>query len=334
MVANLQSKNPEIGTVSFQCTVCGKCCNSPPLLSVPELFHHENRFVGSLGLRRVRRHKIGELLPAADSRYALTPDDEKLLNDLAAMQLYKTDKFKHLGEYDFSIMTQALDYEAENKCPALGADQHCTIQHDRKPTVCSLVPFDSLYPDSLQNIVLLNRNFAENCIFKGEKADYPIIIKDRQVVSRPYQSALELRRKDLQSEKRYWGNAVFAMLEMQVFSQSAEIAKIPQDNGLLLLPLVPVLMVLAEISEKCQARCLQYIDSQIKLIDLKIAQAIARKTVADKPITQQFRFIKSKYQLLRPQLTDAPKKPQFLSADRHTADIVQAVEDYLELKTD
>jgi Fe-S-cluster containining protein len=298
-------------------------------MSVPELFHHENRFVGSLGLRRVHRHKIGERLPAAESHYALTTDDMNLLNDLAAMQLYKTNMFKNQGEYDFSLMTQALDYESQNKCPALGEDLHCTIQHDRKPSVCTLAPFDSLYPDSLQNIVLLNRNFGENCIIKGEQTDFPIVIKDRQVVNRPYQSALEQRRFDLQLEKKYWGQTVFAMLETQVLSQPAEMAKIPLDKGWLLLPMVPVLMVLATISDHCRARCLQYIDSQIKLIDLKIAQALARKTAEDKPITQQFRFIKNTYHLLRPQLTSAQNLQQISGVDGLTDNLVHAIEDYI-----
>ena len=36
----------------FGCSACGKCCNSAPRLLVPELFHHQARFVGCLGLQR------------------------------------------------------------------------------------------------------------------------------------------------------------------------------------------------------------------------------------------------------------------------------------------
>lgn len=37
---------------SFQCSACGRCCNSAPALSVDELFHHSARFVGCLAVRR------------------------------------------------------------------------------------------------------------------------------------------------------------------------------------------------------------------------------------------------------------------------------------------
>jgi hypothetical protein len=66
---------------SFRCSACGKCCNSPPEMSVPELFHHQHRFVGCLAVRRLPRVSPGDRLAgegaatAADARaYALLAD--------------------------------------------------------------------------------------------------------------------------------------------------------------------------------------------------------------------------------------------------------------------
>ena len=38
--------------MSFRCTACGRCCNSPPALTLAELFAHEGRFVGCLAVSR------------------------------------------------------------------------------------------------------------------------------------------------------------------------------------------------------------------------------------------------------------------------------------------
>lgn len=265
-----QRDNASIDAVSFNCSVCGKCCNTAPLMSLPELFYHENLFVGSLGIRRLKRHKTGEVFITANAAHPVSLADAQLLADLAESQLFNLGAEENRCGYDFSIMTQAMDYESLNQCPALGTDHHCAIHNDRKPAVCSMVPFDSLYPDSLQNIVLLSRQFGENCIVAGHHDGYQVVVKDRQVESGQYYNALRKRRDDLRLEKQWWGNAVFALLKNERFVNPIEIAKIPMDNGLLLLSIIPVLMVLAGVSDKCRARCLQYIDSQINLIDSKI----------------------------------------------------------------
>lgn len=38
--------------IGFSCSACGRCCNSPPLLSLAELLRFEGVFVGALTLRR------------------------------------------------------------------------------------------------------------------------------------------------------------------------------------------------------------------------------------------------------------------------------------------
>jgi len=39
---------------SHRCTACGKCCNSAPRMTLPELFHHQHRFIGALAIGRTR----------------------------------------------------------------------------------------------------------------------------------------------------------------------------------------------------------------------------------------------------------------------------------------
>ncbi|HEV3429634.1 MAG TPA: flagellin N-methylase, partial [Paraburkholderia sp.] len=52
------------GSWSLACNACGKCCNSPPALSLREWFAHRAVFVGSLAIERVARRRVGERLVA------------------------------------------------------------------------------------------------------------------------------------------------------------------------------------------------------------------------------------------------------------------------------
>lgn len=149
-----------IGTVSFNCNSCGKCCNSAPLMSIPELFYHENLFVGCLAVLRVTRQKEGGTLISAGINYSVSAND--------ALQI--------------------------QKMAALGEAGQCGIHFDQKSSVCSMVPFDSLYPNSLQNIVLMSRQFEENCIVAGERDGYQVVINNKEVVSSHYSNILKQRR--------------------------------------------------------------------------------------------------------------------------------------------
>ena len=319
----------DIATVSFKCTVCGKCCNTAPLMSVPELFRHENLFVGCLAIRRISRRKTGEILAIQAAQHTVSAADVQLLTEMAADQLFNPGTLNSGGDYDFSIMTQAMDYESLQKCPALGADYHCAIQNAGKPAVCTMVPFDSLYPDSLQNIVLMSRDFAESCIVQGLRDDYPVVVRDGQVADRQYRQALKHRRDDLGMEKLCWGDAVFEMLRNEGFCHPAAAVKIPLDHGLVSLSIIPVLLAIAGLSEKCAARCLQYADSQIKLIDSKINQAISRKSAADKQTTQEFRVFRETYLKFRPQLLAAQTAAKSFPAETGSQSRVEAMEMYL-----
>ena len=101
-----------------------------------------------------------------------------------------------------------------------------------------------------------------------------------------------------------WGNAFFQSLREELIYNPAQTAKIPEESGALLLSIIPVLQVLATISLRTRARCLRYINHQICLIDDKIAQAVSRKSAADKQTTREFRSFKEHYLTFKTQLLD------------------------------
>ncbi|MCD2450482.1 YkgJ family cysteine cluster protein [Methylicorpusculum oleiharenae] len=315
-------------TVSFQCNACGKCCNSAPLLSLKELFHHQHLFVGSLALRKIKCNNAGDNLYAAEAVHVLSEQDAQLLESLAEAQFFK---IPSADNYYLSIMTQAIDYETLKRCPALTEDNRCSIHDNRKPTVCSMVPFDSTYPDSLQNIVLLSRQYDADCIVGGTREGFDIVIKDRTIVNDRYRKALEQRRDDLSTEKQIWGQTVFELLKPELFGNPITSVRIPGDEGLLSLSIVPVLMVLAGLSEKCKARCINYVDSQIALLEKMIAQALIRKSTEDKPTTREFRSFLTHYLKLKSQLGEEKQSFYNLPANEETRDLANRAENYLEL---
>ena len=206
------------------------------------------------------------------------------------------------GARDISVHTQAFDYASLNRCPALGEDLRCSI-HDRgKPAVCAVVPFDADVPDGLQHAVLLSRNRSENyiganCIVAGESTDHDVVVRDGRLVDSGYIDALARRREVVSLDRHHWGDVLLGLLRRELSASHA----IPAA-GYLTLPLVPVLQIVAGISERCRVRCLAYVDSQIALIDRMLAAALQRKNSLDRDTTRELRSFNSAYARLRKQL--------------------------------
>jgi hypothetical protein len=245
---------------SLRCTACGRCCNSGPELSVPELFRHQQRFIGRLAVRRVRRVESGAAARAA---------------------------------FDVLLVTHAWHDERLGRCPALADDGRCTLHAENKPLVCALAPLDALVPDAFQHRVLAQRAreaayFGADCIVAGAPAlaahaarsgtsntttipavehepDGSIpLVRRLHVVEPAARRSLAARREALVLEKRFWGAAVFGLLESELFLNPAALAKIPPD-GFASLSIAPVIMVVAEASARCRARCIEYLDAQLVL---------------------------------------------------------------------
>ena len=233
------------GAWSFRCSACGKCCNSAPAMSVPELLHHQARFVGCLAIRRMQRLEGRDRLA------------EAVLHPLPG------------GAGDVLLATHA--FGPSGPCPALGSDLRCTIHDDRKPAACAVVPLDALVPDELQPRVLAERRaeasyMGADCIVPGERPGAAIVTRGLAVVDAPSAAALARRRADLAEEKRRWGSSVFALLQAELFATPAALARVPAD-GFLLVAIAPVLVVLAAVSDRCRRRCVEYLDAQGALID-------------------------------------------------------------------
>lgn len=201
---------------SHHCSACGKCCNSPPELSLPELFHHQRVFFGTL---------------------AVWQAPERL-----------------------EVTVQGVDLGLG--CPALDSAGRCALHFDRKPTGCSVVPFDARRPDSEQHLILAQRSadahrFGSDCLVPGEREGFALVTRHLTVVDSEAHKALQRRRAELADERRFWSNAVAAQLSAAGLSAPS--------TGFISLSLAPALLHIAGASPRVRERCVQFLEAQLAL---------------------------------------------------------------------
>ncbi|WP_427306857.1 YkgJ family cysteine cluster protein [Cupriavidus sp. H39] len=265
--------------VSFHCSACGKCCNSPPQLTLAELFRHQDRFVGALGMRRMQ--------PAGNAHAA----------DAAAL----ASRLGHAlpgGDY-LMLAVQGLDYPSLNRCPALGDDNGCTI-HTSRPSTCALVPLDAWTPDALQSVLLEKRRaghgyIGADCIAAGPREGYRELVRGGRVTDPAYADALNRRRGNEAQEKAVWGTQLFRWLLPELLAAPGGIAAVPTADTRT-LSLVPALALLAGASPRSRERCLDFAEAQLTLIRHNLAGALARRQAADRPVTAELRAMEAALQ--------------------------------------
>jgi hypothetical protein len=293
---------------------------------VPELFHHQDRFVGCLSIRRIRRIFVGQALPldepAPEAR--ASEEDARASRELAATLFVKGP----LGaDYDLFLFTQAFSFTSLDRCPALDPSGLCQIHTDRKPAVCSVVPFEAIWPDRLQHVVLSARHgealyMGADCI-STTRSTLPLVVQRHEVIDSGALAALNQRRGDLALERRYWGERVARLLGPQLFDHPDRLRAIPED-GALTLSLVPVLAALAESSALVHARVDRYVTAQIRLMEDMLCAALERKNRADRPETKNLRAFLAANQAFEKQLARGP-----LAQSRVPLELGHAIESWL-----
>lgn len=116
--------NKSIGQgFEFNCSACGKCCNSGPQMTFSEAFELRDVFIQRLFIT-VKKYNYGESLEHVKYAHALgIPVRNELLN--------------YCHKICF-LSPGVISYES--KCPALNTDNLCSI-YDRRPSICRSVPF-------------------------------------------------------------------------------------------------------------------------------------------------------------------------------------------------
>lgn len=310
-----------VNAFSFSCSACGKCCNSAPAMSLPELLRHRDLFIGCIAIGRVPRKRAGEKLRTGNAEAILGEVEVAAFENIA-------DTLLHRAGETFSLTTQGYDYPSLARCPALEDDGRCQIHFNGKPAMCEVVPLDPLVPDALQHLVLAQRKqsaayLGADCIRESTPDDGSLFVGDGRVHDTGAREALARRRNTLEIERDVWGRAVFQSLRKELFDSPAALARIP-SGGFITISIVPALLAVAGFSSHCRQLCLDYIDSQLVLIEQSIARALLRRRLDDRPVTQELRGFAAAYQRAqailaapRPDRKDADRELAVLRAERH-----------------
>lgn len=265
----------------MHCTACGACCNTAPLLSLPELFHHQHRFIGTLGIRRIKQICLGDRLGRDSDGYWAGAEDCAGYEQISRDCLYRI-RAGQAENHDILLALQGFEDPDLSRCPILDQDGRCAVHDDRKPAACAVVPLDAFMPDRLQHLVLSERcrdseDLGARCIKRKANTETGLMVQGPVVMDGKASNELSIRRCDMAADKRYWGEAVFKLLENELFLDSSGLLQIP-TQGFLTLSMAPVLMVLAKVSEACWDRCLAYLDAQLVLCESTMRATMKRKT--------------------------------------------------------
>jgi Fe-S-cluster containining protein len=299
-----------VSSYAFGCTACGKCCNSPPAMALPELFRHRDLFVGCLAISRTPRRRSGERLRVGREEHVLSATEAAACDTLGEALLHATDDRR--GPF-FNLVTQGYDYPSLARCPALRDDGLCAIHASGKPLQCAVVPLDPLLPDSLQHLALAGRRIGAayigaDCIQAGTPDGMAVLVGDGVIHDAAARDVIARRRWMLAQEHALWGRAVFASLRKELFDAPDVLARIPAD-GFLSISIAPALLAVAGVSARCRQLSLAYIDSQLALIEKKIAQALLRRRLDDRPHTRELRGFFDAYLRAR-EVLQAQPQPQ------------------------
>ena len=170
---------------SHRCSACGKCCNSPPQLSVPELFHHQRTFIGCLSVRRVgRRDYGGDDLYAGDARPRRRAGESLPGSPMTTVARSTTTASR------FRVSRRAARCARGRPFAARGARRARGVE--------------AAY-------------LGADCIARGSREGYAPFVQRLRVVDEGALAALTDRRRALAIEKRFWGQCGFSRAQARAF---------------------------------------------------------------------------------------------------------------------
>ena len=233
----------------FGCSACGKCCNSAPRLLLPELFHHQKRFVGCLGIRR---------------------------------QAFDVELFTHAFAFASACACPALG--SDGRC-AIHHDKKplvCGIV-----PLDATLPDDQQHA-VLAGRQAEARFWGADCIRPQPAVGFRELTRHLRVVDPEAHVLLTEQRRQLAAEQIYWGRDVTRLFGPELLSHPERVKALP-EAGALTVSLAPVLSLVADTSNRCRDRVADYVRAQNDLMRELIRDALARRRADDRAETALLR---------------------------------------------
>jgi hypothetical protein len=307
---------------ALACTACGKCCNSPPTMSLAELLRYRERFIGCLAIGRQPVRREGGRMRAGTFECTLDAADAQACDSLSQTLFHRSAAF---GNDWIALTLQGYEYSSLARCPALADDGRCTLHEAGKPAMCEAVPLDPLLPDRLQTLVLEGRResaqwLGADCIRTTATANAVPLVREGSVAQ---PETLARFRGALAFERGIWRDAVFASLHEAAADLRASLARLG-PGGHLTVSIAPVLIATARVSARCRELCVAYIDSQIALIERSVEAALARRRLDDREVTRELRGFAQAYARVRGMLASTGWQADSARPDTPNASQIEA----------
>lgn len=288
-------------TNHFSCTACGRCCQTPPEMTLREALGLGDVFVPAL-LFKVS-HIPQDDNEAGFQRLSVERDFSDLSPRQYAAAARKSVTLEagipiagpHGYQTFLTVTAHAWTYPTP-MCPAL-SENRCTI-HARRPFTCKTVPIRYDVPD-----ILVGRAFRALMKRTKEGADpylcdtsdtAPVLLEDDRVVDPAY---LEDRARGAEatlSEKPF----VKALLESPFLPPMSVLVEELARVNMMSAPFSPVVRLAGQAGFVSKEELRRFCEQQVLLLDREINEALRRGKKDDRPTTTRFRTARDDYKTL------------------------------------
>ncbi|MBY3432803.1 hypothetical protein HFN89_01260 [Rhizobium laguerreae] len=219
------------GDVHFKCVGCGKCCDSPPQLSIREMYALVDDFVleASLLTKPIRlpgavRAKVGNL----HARVGQMGIDRAVA--LGGLKTVATTGSFAGSEVVTTLSAIVRGYPHKARCPALQADNSCGV-YARRPSTCRYLPAQHLFARDEQGLAIgiFNSQHKQHCDWSPSA---PTVLRDGVLVDEEMVEAFSMAEADERADGELlgllldrddlMGNDEFELLIADLIEQSIE----------------------------------------------------------------------------------------------------------------
>lgn len=287
----------------FRCVGCGKCCDSPPQLSIREMFSLIDEFVVEASLL-CRPTSIPSSMRAKTAGFHA---DLAVMTSARAMELggvvigSSGTGFKSDMQLVLTLSANVVRHSHVARCPALLGDNRCGI-YEKRPSVCRYVPGQHLLHADQQHkaLAVFKSMHTNDCDWSD---DAPVLVSGGRIVQPAMLEGFaqaeadetadgELLRRLLTEDPMAWGEGwETSMSEMLDEAKQSVEAVVPVAIFTLFLtslrrsgklPKEYEIPSAAEVATRQNAVCARLIDENIKA-----------KHSSSKPHTERLRVIQN-----------------------------------------
>lgn len=267
--------------IRFGCTGCGKCCNTPPMMTLREMLRLYEEFpfrlaivgtggdINGVGSAMVRR-QMAHMRDTLGSLKVDTPDG---------------------GSFVMRLVPMPIGTPSSRQCEKLNTDGTCSI-YDRRPVMCRTVPFDYMLPEVDQEFAFgRSKKEMESGKFECDTGpEAPVVWRDgafldNTEIGKSYATGVEISAAESGASL-----VLKAIMDGSLGLDPYDIINEILAGGITSIPSAMVVSMMLERPEAFglsgdMPTLTQFLTAQINLCDRLIKENLKRKDARDREAT-------------------------------------------------